>query len=50
MIYSNKAQAIEPNPPRWDTDHVKILSPDDPEKNQQIVDDIYKEMGGFTND
>jgi hypothetical protein len=50
MIYSEEVQAGEPNPPTWDTTHVKILSHDDPNENQQIVDDIYKEMGGFTDD
>ena len=50
MVYSDKVRAGEPNPPNWDTNHVKILHPNDANENQQIVDDIYKEMGGFTDD
>lgn len=49
MIYSDKGQALEPNPPNWDTNHVKILSSENATtENQKIVDDIFTEMGGFS--
>jgi hypothetical protein len=51
MVYSGQVKAGgELNPPNWDTNHVKILHPNDADENQKTVDAIFTEMGGYTND
>ena len=47
MLGGESVIAVEPNPPSWDTNRVKILDPTDPQNNnQQTVDAIYSENGG----
>lgn len=41
-------KAAEPNPPHWDTHHVKIIDPND-HGAQKTVDDIFHEVGGNGN-
>jgi len=36
----------EPNPPHWDTKHVKIIDPNDSRGGQSAVDAIWNEMQG----
>lgn len=48
VSYSAKAQSLEPNPPNWDTTKVKVMEVDNADENQKIVDEIFKEVGGFT--
>jgi len=36
----------EPNPPQWDTTHVKILDPEVKNACQDLSDKLFKEMGG----
>ena len=38
--------AVEPNPPQWDTNRVKIFSPTDSDC-QSIIDTIFFEQGGY---
>ena len=38
--------AIEPNPPTWDSNRVKIIDPSNPSFGQQTVDAIFAENGG----
>lgn len=36
----------EPNPPKWDTEHVKILDPDDEGACDKLSQELIAEMGG----
>ena len=38
--------ALEPNPPSWDTDHVKVFEPNDLDA-QSILDQIHSTQGGM---
>ena len=38
--------ALEPNPPAWDKDHVKVFEPNDLDA-QSILDQIHSTQGGM---
>ena len=40
------ASALEPNPPTWDTDRVKIFEPGNESVTQPILDSIHATQGG----
>ena len=44
----NLSDSGQPNPPNWDTDRVKIFSPDDTDC-QTVVDEIFEDVGGYCN-
>ena len=46
-LFMKMALAAEPNPPAWDTDRVKILSPGQSDA-QDILDKIHATNGGMT--
>jgi len=43
------ALASEPNPPHWDTKHVKVVDPHDSRGCQGLSDSLFGEMGGYCN-